>query len=282
MTIFDFRVRPPYKGFMDTILYQPESAPVKLFTDRIGLDYPESARQKSMDMMFQEMDDAGIVKGLLVGRESGVYGSVSNTDLAELVNAHPDRFVAAASIDTTDRRACIAQIDKALGDGLIAVNFEPGNATVPLYTDDRRLYPIYAYCEDKEIPVLIQAGGLAGPDCTYTAPHLIEHVCTDFPTLKVVAVHGGWPWVNEIIHVAWRRPNLYLSPDVYLCGQSGMDEYVRAANGTLSDRFLFATTYPLAGFAQYQRFIDELPLDASAKERFFYQNAEEVLGIKVA
>ena len=107
-------------------------------------------------------------------------------------------------------------------------------------------------------------------------------MCTDFPTLKVVAVHGGWPWVSEIIHVAWRRPNLYLSPDVYLCGQTGMDEYVRAANGTLSDRFLFATTYPLAGFAQYRKFIDALPLDASAKERFFYQNAEEVLGIKVA
>lgn len=281
MPIFDFRIRPPYKGFTDTILYQPETPGLKLFIERTGLDYPESARQRSMDMMFSEMDAAGIAKGLVVGRESGVYGSVSNADLAELVAKYPDRFVAAASIDPTNRRACIDQIEKALGAGLIAVNFEPGNYAIPIYTDDRRLYPIYAYCEDKRIPVLIQAGGMAGPDITYSAPHLIEHVCTDFPDLKVVAVHGGWPWVSEIIHVTFRRPNLYLSPDVYLCGQTGVDEYVRAANGTLADRFLFATTYPLATFAQYHQFIDALPLRDDVKERFFYKNAEEVLGIRI-
>ncbi|MSP67141.1 MAG: amidohydrolase [Alphaproteobacteria bacterium] len=279
MPIFDFRVRPPYKGFLDTVLFKPGTPTVDLFTKRIGLPYPDSARARSVPDMLAEMDAAGIAKGLVVGRESGVYGSVSNADVIAFCREQGGRFLAAASIDPTRRKPCIAAIDQALKDGFIAINLEPGNYPVPMYTDDRRLYPIYAHCEDRGVPVLIQSGGLAGPDISYTSPVMIEHVCTDFPELKVVAVHGGWPWVHEIIHVAWRRPNLYLSPDVYLCGQTGVEEYVRAANGALARQFLFATTYPLCGFADYLARMRALPFKKEVLERFLWQNAEEVLGL---
>lgn len=121
---------------------------------------------------------------------------------------------------------------------------EPGLWKVPLYGDDRRLYPIYQACADKDLPLLIMGGGNAGPDISYTAPTILDHICADFPSMTVVAAHGGWPWVFQTLHVAFRRTNLHLSPDMYLFGMAGWQAYVEAGSGYLSERFLFATAYP--------------------------------------
>ena len=32
----------------------------------------------------------------------------------------------------------------------------------------------------------------------------------DFPELKIVARHGGWPWILEFVAVVWRHPNIYI------------------------------------------------------------------------
>src|SRR3546814_2096473 len=92
------------------------------------------------------------------------------------------------------------------------------------------IYPLYAKGEDRGLPVVMMAGGNAGPDLSYTEPSHIDRVLGDFPDLKVVATHGAWPWVHQILHVAYRRPNLYLSPDQYIANMPGMDDYVRAAD----------------------------------------------------
>src|SRR3546814_18844203 len=56
------------------------------------------------------------------------------------------------------------------------------------------IYPLYAKCEVRGLPVVMMAGGNAGPDLSYTEPSHIDRVLGDFPDLKVVATHGAWPW----------------------------------------------------------------------------------------
>ncbi|MCP6151314.1 amidohydrolase family protein, partial [Klebsiella pneumoniae] len=87
-----------------------------------------------------------------------------------------------ASIDVTDRRRAVAQIDGAVAAGFKAINIEPGAYANPLHTDDRRLYPIYAHCEDRGLPLIMMTGGNAGPDVSYTAPATLDRVLADFPT----------------------------------------------------------------------------------------------------
>ena len=125
------------------------------------------------------------------------------------------RFIGAASIDPTDRRRACRTIDQALADGFRLINIEPGSYPVPMHADDRRLYPIYGHCEDVGVPVIMMVGGTAGPDLSYSDPIRTDRVLADFPTLNVVVAHGGWPWVNEILHLGFRRQNLWLSPDMY-------------------------------------------------------------------
>ena len=60
------------------------------------------------------------------------------------------------------------------------------------------------------------AGGNGGPDLSYSDPVHVDRVAADFPALPIVVSHGGWPWVHQILHVAYRRQNVHVSPDMYL------------------------------------------------------------------
>jgi predicted TIM-barrel fold metal-dependent hydrolase len=278
--VIDFRLRPPLKGYLDTIMYS-QAARRDRITGYHGMTPARSAQEKSIDLLLKEMDEAGITRGVAMGRYSGPYGTVSNEDVAAIVREYPGRFVGVASIDPSDRRRAIAQIEQARAMGLVGVNLEPGAYPQPLYADDRRLYSIYAYCEDNNIPVVMMAGGSAGPDLSYTMPVHVDRVAGDFPKMKLAISHGGWPWVHEILHVAFRRDNVYLSPDQYLCGMPGTGEYVGAANGYLADRFLYASSYPFISAKDYLAWFRKLPIKPEVMERVLWRNAAGFLGIEV-
>jgi predicted TIM-barrel fold metal-dependent hydrolase len=278
MKIIDFRVRPPLKGFLGMVMYSNGERRDR-FTRQLGLEPAPSAVQRSMPLLLEEMQAANVVHGVVTARTSDFFGSVSNADVAAIVQEYPGRFTAIAAIDPADRKAAIAQIDAALADGFRGVTIEPGAYPVPMYADDRKLYPIYAHLEDRDVPVVIMTGGNAGPDLSYSSPVQLDRVAGDFPNLRIAVSHGNWPWVSEIIHVAFRRPNVYVSPDMYLYNMPGMNDYIKAANGFLADRFIFATAYPLVPLRDYAEWFVRLPLKPENMEKCVYRNAAGFLGI---
>jgi len=280
MTIIDFRLRPPVAGFLKMALYTETERRDKI-TRIHGFEPAPSVREKSMTLLLAEMDAAGVTTGVVIGRNSGRYGSLSNDDVAAIVEAHPGRFVGTASIDPANRRTASEQISSAIKAGFRAINIEPGSYPLPLMVDDRRLYPIYAQCEDAGVPVIIMAGGSAGPDLSYTEPVHLDRVAADFPALKIVVSHGGWPWVHQVLHIAFRRPNVYLSPDQYLANMAGMDDYVRAADGFLADRFLYASSYPFTPVDGYAAWFKKLPIRPESMEKILFRNAAKLLRIDV-
>jgi predicted TIM-barrel fold metal-dependent hydrolase len=278
MRVFDFRIRPPYRGFLDTVMYsQPDRR--DRFTRQLGLAPAPSAVERSCELLYREMDECEIEKGLVVGRNSGFLGAVSNADVMSFVQENPKRFLAAASVEFLDRKRTIRQIEDAIAAGFVAINIEPGAQTIPLETDDRKLYPIYALCEDRDVPVIILAGGNAGPDIGFTFPLALDRVLADFPKLNVVAAHGGWPWVHQVLHIAFRRPNLFLSPDMYFVETAGMADYVKAADSWLSDRFIYASSYPLCPVKGYCEWFKALPIRRENLEKIMWRNAMQLLGL---
>src|SRR6185295_4274576 len=160
MRIIDFRLRPPLKGFLDMVMYADIERTARMAAG-IGMSLPPSVQQRSVDLMFREMDEAGIEIGVVPGRVSPVLGTIDNSDVVSMVTQYPRRLVGFTSVDPVNRRRAIAGIEAAMKQGMKGVVIEPGLLASPMHLDDARLYPIYAHCEDARVPVLFMAGGNA-------------------------------------------------------------------------------------------------------------------------
>lgn len=276
--IIDFRLRPPVAGFLNTLMYNAGERRDG-FTRTVGFEPSAAAQKQSMPMLLEEMTQAGVDKGVVVGRLAGMLGSVSNEDVAAIVAENPGRFIGAASIDPTQRRIAIDTIDASIQAGFKLINIEPGAYPQPIYADDRKVYPIYGYCEDRGVPIILMVGGTAGPDLSYSDPIRTDRVLVDFPKLQVVVAHGGWPWVTQILHLAFRRPNLWLSPDMYFSRMPGWEDYVQAANSYLSDRMLYASSFPFCPVHEYKAWFESLPIRSENLAKVMGGNASRLLGL---
>jgi len=280
MRVIDFRVRPPYGSFVDLIVFRDPDRTARLARE-LGFELAPSVRERSMKLLIEEMDTVGCRIGVITGRTGTVFGSIENREIEKVIQAYPGRFVGAAYLPPHDHRTAFAEIERAVRAGFRAVVLEPGLAQPPMQLDDARLYPVYARLEEGDLPVIFMGGGNAGPDLTYTSPEHIDRVARDFPGLRVVLAHGGWPWTSEILHVCYRRPNVYLSPDMYLFGgMPGARAYVDAANGFMADRMLFGSAYPVLPVpAAVERFL-KFPIREDVADRLLYANAASLLGLE--
>lgn len=276
--VVDFRIRPPYSDFLHTLMYTNAHRRNDI-TRKLGFSPSRAAEDQSVPLLLEEMDSAGVSHGVIVGRKSGSLGNVRNSVVKEFCDSSPYRFIPVGSIDPSDWKRAPELVDKLLSAKFRAIAVEPGGATQPLKPDDRRLYPLYACCEAKGVPMIIMTGGNAGPDISYSAPEHLDRVLADFPSLRVVSAHGGWPWVDQILHIALRRPNLFLSPDYLLANMPGMHEYVRAAGTWLADRLLYASAFPFTPVDSYLEWFLQLPIDDIRMEKILYSNAAGLLGM---
>jgi len=79
--------------------------------------------------------------------------------------------------------------------------------------NDRRLWPFYEKACELDIPLTIHTGMsyVVPQPSKNTLPILLDDVLLDFPELKIIAYHMGWPQSEELIGLAGKHQNLYLS-----------------------------------------------------------------------
>ncbi|MBI2846590.1 MAG: amidohydrolase [Chloroflexi bacterium] len=274
--IIDCRCRPPTKPFLAIF----KSRLFNFVIGRAGpLPLSRSFIDESMELFFKEMDEAGVTKGVITGRDMSV-GSIPNDHIAELVSHHPDRLIGIAGVDPQKPLENVfPEMERAIKVlKLKGINLEPGAASPPLRFNDRRLYPIYAKCAELGVPVFLLTGPFCGPELEFTHPNVIEQVAADFRNTNFVCSHGCYPYVMEMIGVAMRRRNVFVSPDLYVFHPGG-NLYLEAANGSLQDQLLFATAYPLAPLKESVEVVKKFHFRDGILEKTLYKNAQRLLGV---
>jgi len=281
LKIIDVRFRPPVGSFLKMTMYRNKARTEKM-VKAMGLELAPSAQKESMDLLMEEMNSIGDYVGCVSALKRGVdpaWGWIENQEVYEIVKNFPDRFIGFGSIEADERQQALDEIDRCItAYGFKAIVIEPGTQKTPMYPDDRRLYPIYSKCAAMGVPVFILAGGNAGPDISYSDPVHIEHVAIDLPELKIVVLHGAWPWTTHILHIAFRRPNIYISPDMYV-HFPGSEQIVKAANSYLSDRIVYGTSYPFAPVVGYYEKYKTLGIDAQYVNKILYENSRKLLNL---
>ena len=258
MNVVDMRLRPPLPSLLRSVLYREQEGVRQ--TRHEDFPRPESARQASADMLVKEMDDAGVRFGVIPGRHSAEpFGVIANDEIAEFAARYPGRFVGFAGIDLRGEASdWLAQIERWMSvPAFKGVSIEPSiSLTADIRrADDRRLYPIYEECVRRNIPVNVSISALlqriTQRPYEDSDPRQVYQVALDFPRLDIHVAHAGYPWVMEMIGVAFVCTNVWMSTDTYLIPQMpGASEYAVAANNFIQDRTLFGTNYPAKPFRQ--------------------------------
>jgi len=279
MKCIDFRCRPPYKTFANEWFFGKNM--LQATEASCGRKMADSAWNRSMELFYRELDAAEVDKAVVAGRYSfpGIPVedlTISNDVVTELINQAPDRLVGVISADVRNCEKTFEELDHYVNHGACAgltIEAENGNKILPF--DDKSLYPIYDKCQRDDIFILF-CTGFVYPNLAVSTPQAIDRVAQDFPNLRIMVSHGGWPWVTESCYVAFKRPNVYLSPDSFMLNRPGAEEYCNAANYLLSDKMCFGTAYPFLSFQD--------ALEHAAKTirvevlgRYLYGNAERFL-----
>ena len=277
--IIDFRLRPPFGDYVKLGMYK-NKARCESYAANIGCPLAPSISEESMELMFEDMDRNGIDMGVATGRVEHFAGGMSNDTVFKLVETYPSRFVGFAGLNPLDWRWSIRELHRTVVDGpLKGVVLEPGAVRPAMYGNDARLYPLYAECEKYDIPVMVMLGGNAGPNVNYSFPEIIHQIAADFPTVKFIVSHGGWPWVQAVLGVCFVQPNIYLSPDLYIFNQPGWQDYVTAAHTYMQDRLLYASAYPFLPLDCVHQFKSMFKPEILPK--LLYQNAAMLLKLNV-
>jgi predicted TIM-barrel fold metal-dependent hydrolase len=237
-------------------------------------------------MLIGEMDQAGIQWGVIMGRRAAdPFGSIPNDEIAETIAAHSARFVGFAGIDTSlPVDESIAEMRRWAGTSAFkGISIEPAASRTPMNAGDRRLYPIYEECVRLDIPISIGLSGglLPGEGAVYdhNSPVHLFQPARDFPKLDIIVSHGGWPWVRELLGIAFNCANVYVSPDLYLNSPNlpGAGDYVMAANMYLGDRLLFGSAYPSRPLPESVAAFDHWSFADGVREKVLGRNALAVM-----
>lgn len=276
MRIIDARARPPIAAFR----HDPYANLQETLADSEARGWTPTAANRSADLgdFLREVAELGVERvGIPARVENEMYGGADNGAVLSACDAE-ERFFAYAAVDPTDPAAA-GSVAGLVALGAAGIVVEPGLATPAAQVDERRFDPVWEACVAAGVPTLVQAGGGAGPDYSYSDPVALERLAARFPDLPIVNVHGGWPFVGAALGVAYRRPNVWMLADFYFPGLPGHDDYVRAMRTYLQDRFLFASSFPSCPLGEVIDRYGELGLPDSVLEKVMGGNAARLFDL---
>lgn len=281
--IIDFRVRPPFKGFEKLSLFGKTKAFQEYpFNTPKTRDIP-SALEHSMPLFLEEMEEAGIDKGVVLPRcsTSTPWGAVTNDEVAEGVRQYPDKFIAFGSVDPgAGVREAVEETERCITKlGFKGIVMEPGFCAVPLRPDSAQIYPVYDRCAELGVPVVLTLSGLAGPDISYARPDAVHRAARDFPMLNFVIAHASYPYIYEAATLCAFLKNVWLLPDLYMHVETfvGREIYAKVLSMTQGQRVVFGSAYPYRDMRQSVADVQAYDLPEAYYENLMHRNAEELL-----
>jgi predicted TIM-barrel fold metal-dependent hydrolase len=236
----------------------------------------------SLDEFVAMLDRAGVEKAVV-----GSAQQPSNDYTASVIAAHPERFIGLARISPWDGMRGVRELERLVRDcGLRGLAMAAFRERIP--ANDRRYYPLYAKCVELDIPVRLYTAMSYATDRPYDLghPRYLDDVAVDFPELRIIAGLGGWPWVNEMVALARRHPNLYVDTSAHRPRHigtpgSGWEMLLQFGNTLIQDKVMIGISWLTIG-QSYETLIDEilsLPLKDAVKEKWLYGNAARVFGV---
>ncbi len=231
--------------------------------------------QLPVSLTLAMMDDGGVSKSLISAWQAPGRDLITNDEVAAFVAEAPDRLVGVGSVDISKPMEAVREIRRCVEElGFKAIRVLPWLCeTAPT---DRRFYPVYVGCCEMDVPWCTQIGH-TGPlmPSEVGRPIYLDQVALDFPELKIVGGHIGYPWTEEAIAVATKHENVFIDTSAYTVKRYP-PELVRYLQGHGRHKVLFGTNYPMIMPGHALKGLDDIGLDEEVKNAFLSGNATRI------
>jgi len=246
---------------------------------------PEQARAGlPMAEYVAKMDRAGIERSLLVAVRAGDMRvkhsfAIPYERIAGYCEQFPGRFHGLAGIDASRIMPSLRELERAITElGFVGAHLYPHWFERP--PDDAWYYPFYAKCCELDVPIMMQIGHCLDYQRDRILPSVgrpiaLDRVAIDFPDLKLIGIHLGWPWTEEMIAVCFKHANVYMAGDAY-APKHWPPEYLRYLDSWGQDKCLFGTDWPVIDPERAMQEVEQLPIREESRAKFLRENAMQL------
>jgi predicted TIM-barrel fold metal-dependent hydrolase len=273
----DFSVQPPTHEFSSELRRDDMSS----YSRTYAVAEAEYASLNDLVDELERADAVAVIKGIDARSTCGLH--ISNEHVAELCRSSRGRLIGFAGADPHAGDEAVAELRRAvIQDGLRGLNLQLYHHE--LRADDERCRPLYEACVELDVPVNVHVGmSFSRTPMRFGDPLAIDTVACDLPALRIVGAPPGFPWIRELIAVAWRHPNVYiglpgLRPKYLAREGSGWTELLRYGSTVIRDKIIFGSANPLLPIGRSVDEILGLPLPEGASELWLRDNAVRLLG----
>jgi len=196
------------------------------------------------------------------------------TMITEMTTAYPGRVFGLADYDPFRIRESLVKLEKDVKEHQYkGVYIHIYGYDIPL--DHRKMYPLYAKCEEMGLPVSMQTGHvLEAMPSEHGRPMYLDRIATDFPDLVLIGTHTGFPWVDELISCATKWHNVYLSFSAWLPRyfHPSLINFMKSRTG--AEKVLFGSNG--LSWLRYNEQIAEIGFRDDSLEKMLYGNAKRI------
>ncbi|ODT32957.1 MAG: hypothetical protein ABS35_00215 [Kaistia sp. SCN 65-12] len=231
------------------------------------------------------MDEAGLDKALIPAirmmsyQTKAMVWDIQEEEVAAVVSRFPGRLYGLAGFNPMEKMEGVRRVERAVRElGFKGVYVHTYGFGIPL--NDRLYYPLYAKCVELGVPVSMQVGHSAERmPSEFGRPIHMDNIALDFPELKLIGAHTGWPWTEEMIALAWKHEHVYLGIDAhhpkYL--EPSLLHFMKTRG---QNKVVYGTNYPAV---THKESIDcirtQLGLSDKVAEKILHGNAARVYGL---
>ena len=238
----------------------------------------------SIEAYLAKMDRAGIARSLLIAVRAGDLNiresfEIPYSRVAEVCAAHPDRFSGLAGVDPFRGMQGLRDLEEAVSDhGFVGAHLYPH--WFGLAPDHAKYYPYYAKCCELDIPIMMQVGHSLIYSRNRRLPSVgrpicLDQVAIDFPELRLLGIHIGVPWTQEMISMAWKHENVFIGVDAY-APKHWPPEIVHYLDTYGRHKVLFGTDWPVIDPERAVAEIAALDLRPESRRALMRENALRV------
>lgn len=257
----------------------------------LGID-KATAKGVDPDAYLAEMDRNGVAMAGLIANvvQNGVRGKLLATHVDEVypvLQKHPDRFFGWCGINPLGGMETLRYIERAVTKlGFKGVHVYPHWFGVPI--NDRTYWPIYAKCCELGVPITLQVGrqSMRSGAKLCGRPGWLEDVAFDFPELKLIGLHIGVPWEDEMTACVRSHENVYIIADAYppWSWSAHFKEFIDQkdwGNTDGMDKVMWGTDWPVQTMTKSIAEVKALDISEPAKTKILGENAIKILGLPV-